>query len=105
MLALVLSPLGILMAFQFNENGHRVMGETHNGAYAVPFKVHQERDEIMVYAHDSGQSFHWSFAAEPAIRSCQKWFEDPYVPDVCVGTVDLIPLSWIGDRDEYVGAN
>jgi hypothetical protein len=78
---------------------------THNGTYAVPFKVHDHDgvNSVMVYAHDSGQRYHWSFAAEPAIRSCQEWFEDPYVPDGCVGTVNLIPLSWIGEGDEYVG--
>jgi hypothetical protein len=91
------------VAFTCNDHGHPIMGSTHNGTYAVPFKVHGGVDSIMVYAHDSGQRYHWSFAAEPAIRSCQEWFEDPYVPDGCVGTVNLVPLSSIGDEDEYVG--
>ena len=90
------------MAFKYNDHTQPIVGATHNGTYAVPFKVH-DHDGVKVYAHDSGQRYHWSFAAEPAIRSCKQWFEDPYVPDGCVGTVDLIPLSWIGERDEYVG--
>ena len=92
----------IPVAFTCNDHGHPIVGATHNGTYSVPFQFHGGVGP-MVYAHDSGQRYHWSFAPQPAIRSCQEWFEDPYVPDGCVGTVNLIPLSWIGEGDEYVG--
>ena len=93
------------MAFTYNDHGHAILGSTHGGAYAVPFRVHPGGlDSTYVYAHDSGQRYHWSFAAEPAIRSCQEWLSDSHVPTGSVGTVDLIPISWISsDRDEYVG--
>jgi len=80
---------------------------THNGLYSVPFAIHGNEDGVMVYAHDSGQRYHWSYAPQGAVSSCHEWLQDAnrgYFPQQCVGTVDLIPLSWISEADEYVGS-
>jgi hypothetical protein len=75
---------------------------THNGTYSVPFAIRGDEKELRVYAHDSGQRLHWSFSADHAVRSCNEWLKGNF-PHECVGTVDLIPFSWISPDDEYVG--